>query len=168
MKACSFCGCQTSDKTKTCASCGSDHFLWVCPNCSNKYEGKFCPSCGVAYDAPGVVCPNCGNKYYTKACPDCGYTASSGGNQTHTASLPKNDKRISPPNQITILAAILSYLGLITFFMPFSIAGLIIGIVQKKKGNNSKWVVVAITVSTMSIILSFAMYCIWIVAFFNS
>ena len=139
MKICNFCGYRTDDNSvKTCASCGSKQFSYVCPNCSAEFEGKFCPTCGTKHDAVAKICPDCGEKYFSKSCPNCGYNASrrrsanqarSEGSQLYDA--PANGQI----NKSCLTAFSMSITGFLTCMFPLSLASLLLALKQNKNEN---------------------------------
>lgn len=170
MKACTFCGCQTNDKSTTCASCGSSQFVNVCPNCSNKFDGRFCPSCGVSYDATGTVCPRCGHKFYTKACPDCGYTGADIMDAPATPQLEiPRQYRSGAADPMALGAFLCSILGLMTCLTPLSIVAIVMAVKAKKndKPEGRKMVSAAMVISILSLAMSVLYGLIYVIAFIS-
>ena len=170
MKVCTFCGCKTDDKTKNCASCGSQDFMFVCPNCSNQYTGKFCPSCGTKRGAVAKECPECGTKYFSRSCPNCGYNESR--RQTNRASA-TSGYVVGTANKNTVIALAISIIGITTFMFPLPIISLILGIKEYKdikagkvqtNPRNDRMLITALTISGISLAISI----IWLIVILTS
>ena len=135
MKICNFCGYRTDDNSvKTCASCGSKQFSFVCPNCSAEFEGKFCPTCGTKYDAVAKICPECGEKYFSNSCPVCGYNASRrSSDQARTAgSKTYNAPAAGQVNRRCLTAFSMAISGFLTCMFPLSLAALLVALKENK------------------------------------
>lgn len=137
MKVCTFCGCKTDDKSRTCASCGSSAFMYVCPNCQNHFEGAYCPDCGTRFNAIPKTCPNCGTKYFSKACPNCGHIIGNNQNANRYNGRPTLNSYLDASNQNTRVAFVCGLLGLFMLPIPLSIIAIIYANKEKKKGDNS-------------------------------
>ena len=145
MKICKFCGSKTDDTPVTCPNCGSAEFSHICPNCSSEFDGSFCPTCGTRYDAVSTVCPQCSTRFFSKSCPNCGYNP----DVLSRRILPGN------PGNLTAIAFALSILGIMSFFFPLSIVGLVLALREKKKPEgNTKMNQAAIIISIISLALA--------------
>lgn len=134
MKICTFCGCKTDDKNRTCASCGSSTFLNVCPNCQNHFEGAFCPDCGTRYNAVAKICPNCSTKYFSKACPNCGHIDRSTANPSYGSGTRAG---VSGANTNVMAGFACGLFGVMMLPIPLSIIAIVISSKEKKKGNDT-------------------------------
>ncbi len=144
MKICKFCGGKTEDNTTTCPNCGSADFSHICPNCSSEFDGSFCPTCGTRYDAVSTVCPQCNTRFFSKSCPNCGYNPDVLGRRVFSANM----------GNLTLIAFVFSVLGLMTFFFPLSIAGLVLALRERKKpesNGNTKMNQAAIIISAIAL-----------------
>ena len=136
MKVCTFCGCKTDDKSRTCSSCGSSAFMYVCPNCQNHFEGAYCPDCGTRFNAVAKTCPKCSNKYFSKACPNCGYIAGTRVNNGPSYGI----KRPSIRQDVSFNARFSLALGVLGMFMmpiPLSIIAIVLASKELKVNKNS-------------------------------
>ncbi len=154
-KVCTFCGCETDYNNKSCASCGSNQFLNICPNCGNKYEGSFCNACGVRFDDVEKTCPQCGKKYYTDACPDCGFTFSK-ANQSNTSTPVQTSTYVNNGRRFNggVAAMICSILGLCTCSFIFSILGIIFARTSMANGDDSKTTKNALVLGIVGFVMS--------------
>ncbi len=163
MKICTFCGYQTDNMTRTCTSCGSKQFNYVCPNCSNEFEGKFCPTCGTKFDAVARICPDCGRKYFSKSCPDCGYNGTK-KTPVRTATAP-----LAPMDRKALTAFSLSISGFMTFLFPLLLAGLIMGIKGRKQPDlddrSRNYYNIAFALGIVGIFLNVCMFMVYVVYF---
>lgn len=167
MKKCTFCGCQTDNKTVHCASCGSKEFVYVCPNCSAEYEGLYCPKCGVRRDASAKVCPKCTVKYYTKFCPNCGYNPAVESN-TGSGSVQGTSagyRRFSYGRDPGFSALILSVISILLMMFPLAIVSLIMGYNLKKTGQYTPIVRASIIISIIELLLTVLTTLIYVIFF---
>ena len=151
MKVCTFCGCKTDDKSRTCASCGSSTFMYVCPNCQNHFEGAYCPDCGTRFNAVAHTCPKCSTKYCSNACPECGYKAGDASASYGSRRTYLGDLSISPN---TRMAFIFSILGLSIMPFIFSPIALILTIKERKADNKSSLLTVSLALSIMGLVIA--------------
>ena len=134
MKICKFCGGKTEDSTLTCANCGSQDFSHICPNCSTEFDGSFCPTCGTRFDAVSTVCPQCSTVFYSKSCPNCGYNPGTKFSSPSVGSILQGRQNpFGNASTNTVIAFVLSLLGIMTFLFPLAIVGLVLALKEKKK-----------------------------------
>ena len=148
MKVCTFCGCKTDDKSRTCASCGSSAFMYVCPNCQNHFEGAYCPDCGTRFNAVAKTCPTCSTKYFSKACPNCGYIQSNSRSYRTGNNRPVTTSNLTPNMRIALAFSIL---GLFMLPIPFSVIALVMTRREKAAGNTSTTLTATAVISVIGI-----------------
>lgn len=164
-KVCTFCGCETDAKNKSCASCGSTQFLNICPNCSNKYEGAFCPSCGVRFEDVVRTCPKCGNKHYNSVCPDCGYDPSVADRKPYLdRTVPVYDK-LDMAKRYEMLGYVFGFISIITMNFLFALVAMILARTSITRGNNSNRNRVTIILASIALVLSIIVGTIWMISF---
>ena len=138
MKVCTFCGCKTDDKSRTCSSCGSSAFMYVCPNCQNHFEGAYCPDCGTRFNAVAKICPKCSNKYFSKACPNCGHIIGVSPNPNSSYNgRPTLSNNLAAANPNSRVAFVCGILGLFMLPIPLSIIAIVYANKEKQKGDTS-------------------------------
>ncbi len=166
MKVCTFCGCKTDDKSRTCASCGSSAFMYVCPNCQNHFEGAYCPDCGTRFNAIAKVCPNCSTKYFSKACPNCGHIVSSKPNVSYGSGYGgARSSRFMNESANTRIAFVCAIMGFMMMFFPLSIIAIIFASKEKKAGNDSALNKCALILGIISLALGIFIFVLYLFGF---
>ena len=131
MKVCAKCGTWCDEDETVCLSCGSTELIYKCPKCSAVFDGDHCKLCG--YTAKNVL--------------------------SDKPSKQEVDKLLGKEKKHSTLPFILSLIGLITTFLfPLSIAGVILSIIELRKGNASKEIIASLAMGTLNILV-FIIFC---------